>query len=133
MILRYLRGRARRLEFWLGFVVVMALLYKLPDLLETSLGVPAMWLLLAVWLLVSSRRLRDIGWPTWLSLEPVVSQVGTAIVKITPFGAAHRETLDGPVNTVTLVAWLLFVLVLGVWKSKPTPVLDPERQAEVFG
>lgn len=132
-VIGWLRGRSRRREFWLCFAVIMGLITWLPSLPDTAVGAIPMWLIVVIWLLASTRRLRAIGWTAWLSLEPIASLFATAIFRMTPYGQPATEAQDDLLSNITLLAWLGFSLLLGVWPSRKIPVATPEQQAEVFG
>lgn len=127
-----LLGRGRRREFWACVAVLLGLMLYLP----WSPSQPAVaWTMLAIWLLAASRRLRAMGWTAWLAPAPFV----TVIAALAVFRVVARQAAADPRQTYELVSrplllgWLAFIVLLGVWKSKPSDVPTPQARAEVFG
>ncbi|MDG2527535.1 hypothetical protein [Caulobacter endophyticus] len=128
-ILSWLGGRGRRREYWFGFAGFVALLAASRITGDTGSSLLIKFLALLAWMLLSARRLRDIGWPAWLALFPLLMMgLGVAQVIISLTGKA-TVLMTGIIGW----SWLAFIIVIGAWKPRPADITDPERQAEVFG
>jgi uncharacterized membrane protein YhaH (DUF805 family) len=130
VVVGYLAGRCARLEYWISAAVLAAcnlVREQLP--FESALAL----ILFSGWLLLASRRLRDIGWSPWLCLAPL----GLILTTLITF-AVVASTVGMPdwgfnvLGGVIIVGWLGFWLAIGFPRSK-TVKIDPDAQAEVFG
>ncbi|PVM92092.1 hypothetical protein DDF62_02760 [Caulobacter radicis] len=126
-----LRGRGKRREYWLGFVVLLALL-----VVARLLPHPVVRLLvnlsgLVFWMVLAVRRLRDIGWPAWLSLAPIALMALAVLLAVLPLVTDAWVTLT--VSVLLMISgwvWAVFVIAIGLWKPKRRPA--GEDKAEVF-
>ncbi len=126
-----LRGRGKRREYWLGFVVLLALLvvgrllpHPAARLLANLAGV-------ALWIVLAARRLRDIGWPAWLSLAPIALMILTiALAQLTVAANNGISQIVGALLMASGWIWVIFVIAIGLWKAKRRPA--GQDKAEVF-
>ena len=126
----YVAGRCPRLEYWISAAVLAAC-----NLVREQLPFQSILalILFSGWLLLASRRLRDIGWSPWLCMAPL----GLILTMLITF-AVVASTVGMPdwgfsvLGGVIIVGWLGFWLTIGFPRSK-TVKIDADAQAEVFG
>lgn len=130
---RYLTGRGKRREFWayLALLLVLSLSAAFAPVPPFLNALPL--ILVVLWLLPASRRLRAMGWTPWLSLAPIVAILAfffalRALATTVPDPQKLYGATMGPIGW----SWLAFVLLLGAWPSKSRRP-PPQTQAEVFG
>lgn len=132
-IIRYPLGRGGRAEYWAGFVVAVALITT-SGWLESDAPRLLMWLAAVIlWLVLTLRRLRDIGWWTWLTLLPVAP----AVVGFGLLAAAGENNVDLTIAGALLSMcaasiWLVLLVLVGAWNPKRPPPPSAEHQARVF-
>jgi uncharacterized membrane protein YhaH (DUF805 family) len=130
---RYLAGRCRRQEYWISVVALIGagLALRLAPA-STALG----WTLFAAWLLLASRRLRDIGWSPWLCLAPIAASLAVffGVFALASSGDGRGgEAMLNIAPFALLAIWVGFWTLIGVWKSRPSDLPTPQARAEVFG
>lgn len=121
----YLAGRASRREYWTSMVLMILFLVALGMTRHAGL---VNLLTFPLWILISTRRLRAIGWSPWLCFGPI----GVTFVLGALSGMAKVVVPGLDIYTVTLgvgVASLLaacaFIIYVGARPSlKPAARLD---------
>ncbi|PLR25152.1 hypothetical protein SGCZBJ_13040 [Caulobacter zeae] len=129
----YLLGCGKRREFWAGLALSFGLTLSAafaPDPLYLN-ALPL--ILVALWLLLASRRLRAMRWSPWLSLAPIITVLAfffalLLLARTIPDPQKLYDTSLAPIG----LGWLAFNLLLGAWPSKSRQP-PPATQAEVFG
>ncbi|MBI1685833.1 DUF805 domain-containing protein [Caulobacter hibisci] len=123
-----LLGRGGRPEYWFGLVATICVFGVAFAYWPGGRQLFPPWMAILIWLWVASRRLRDIGWPAWLCLWPIIVAVA-ALLTVPQVG---RLWLYQLLNLLPL-PWLLFAIAIGAWKPKAAALASPEDQAGVFG
>ncbi|PVM92090.1 hypothetical protein DDF62_02750 [Caulobacter radicis] len=137
----YLRGRSRRLEFWLWCAGVLAANMAATAIIATvapnllSLDWPLRLLLWLVWVVAAVRRLRDARWPLWLSVPAPIASLASAAFFDLAYGqhdVAFHVVLRIQVEGAVLALVAGAVILLGCLPSR-APRIEPKTRAEVFG
>ncbi|KSB88734.1 hypothetical protein AS593_20075 [Caulobacter vibrioides] len=133
-VLAWLRGRGRRREYWLGLMVAVALIAASYPAASPASEL-ALWLAaFGLWLVLSLRRLRDIGWRTWLLLAPLAPLVVAVVLVITSDeDTLYLNFIAGLLMLCAGLVWAILLVVVGAWKSRHAGPPSAEQQAEVFG
>lgn len=139
-VMAYLRGRSRRLAFWLWSLGVLGANLAATAIIiafapgHLSSDPPLRVMLWLVWALAAVRRLRDAGWPTWLAaLPPVASTVAQALYLQSDGGHDVAQLLlRAQAQTAAGLFVAAAVALLGCLPSRPREVA-PQDRADVFG
>lgn len=128
-----LGGRGRRREYWLGVVVLLALLVVARLLPHPAFRLLATLSAMVFWMALAVRRLHDIGWPAWLSLAPIALMILAVALAVAPLTNDAWITLTVSVLlTASGWIWAVFVILIGLWKPRRRRPADGEAKAEVF-
>ncbi|PLR25155.1 hypothetical protein SGCZBJ_13055 [Caulobacter zeae] len=137
LVLAYLRGRGRRLEYWLSLIAMIVGVFAVLEIPHDELfGDAVDWVSLAVWCAFAARRLRDAGLPFWLAPFPLpIVLVGLAlnrIVGVPPSVAASPEASMSLASLLAALTLLALVFVLGCLPSR-APKATTRETADIFG
>lgn len=133
LVLACLGGRGGRAEYWAGVLVAVALI-TVSGWFESA--TPRLLIRLAaaiLWFVLTLRRLRDIGWWTWLVLLPFVPLVvGVAVVIVANQQTIYLSFIGGLLMMSAGPVLIVLLVLVGAWNPKRRPDPSAQQQAEVF-
>ncbi len=123
------KGRIRRRDFWVGFIIVMvsSVLIGLVPIVGPILGFVLLWPQICI----HAKRLHDMGWSAWIMLVPfgvtvismilVVANGGAALLTAPPAEAFASPAMDAArlYFLIALLFGLAFLLWVGLSKGNP--------------
>ncbi|MEH0198498.1 hypothetical protein V7S57_13780 [Caulobacter sp. CCNWLY153] len=137
LVLAYLTGRGRRLEYWLSLIAMLVAVFAVLEIPHNDLFSDTVdWVSLVVWCAFAARRLRDAGLPFWLAPFPLpIVLVGIGLNRTLGVPPSVAENPDVSMSAFSLAAALVLValvFVLGCLPSR-TPKATTRETADVFG
>ncbi len=119
-----LKGRLRRGQFWLAFIIVfVGGAYSGQD--QSAAGLIVGILSLYVALCVYGKRLHDFGQSAWYMIVPIGATFGSyflmisMVSQVSSYGSARRVAEEiFVVQLMLLGLWLIVTLVVGIYPSQ---------------